>query len=119
MGLQIPNISAREQQITFAEFEAFLARPENQGQLFELIHGRIVEKVPTQAHGMTVVNIATEVKIFSRTRGIGRVGVAILHRLPTDEYNGRQPDLSFYLDTETPIVTHGAMPKMLDLAQKC
>ena len=101
---------------TFAEFETFLDQPENSDRLFELINGEIIEKVPTQKHGVVTVNIATDFKNYSRQNKFGRVGVEVLHRNPGDKYNGRQPDISFYVDVTEPLVEEGAMRRMPDLA---
>lgn len=101
---------------TFQEYEAFINLPENSDRLFELINGEIVEKVPTQEHGVITVNIATDFKIYSRQNQFGRVAVEVLHRDPDDNHNGRQPDISFYVDASDPLVDEGAMPRMPDLA---
>ncbi|MEZ4668149.1 MAG: Uma2 family endonuclease [Anaerolineae bacterium] len=101
---------------TFADFETFIDQPENSDRLFELINGEIVEKVPTQQHGMVTVNIATDFKVYSRQNKFGRVGVEVLHRNLDDNYNGRQPDISYYVNTAEPIVKEGAVPHMPDLA---
>lgn len=101
---------------TFEEFEAFINLPENSERLFELINGEIVEKVPTQEHGVIAVNISTDFKIYSRQNKFGRVAVEVLHRDPNDNYNGRQPDISFYVDASEPVTKKGAMSRMPDLA---
>lgn len=88
---------------TFEEFEAFISQPQNSDRLFELINGEIVEKVPTQEHGVIAANITTDFKIYSRQNKFGRVAVEVLHRDPNDNYNGRQPDVSFYVDATEPI----------------
>lgn len=44
---------------TIEEFEEFIARPENGDRVFELIHGEIVEKVPTEEHSMAIESIFT------------------------------------------------------------
>ncbi len=101
---------------TFEEFEAFISQSQNIDRLFELINGEIVEKVPTQEHGIIMVNISTDFKIYSRQNNFGRVGAEVLHRITTDNYNGRQPDVSFYVDTSEPIGKKGAMSHMPDIA---
>ena len=101
---------------TLDEFEAFTTRPENRDRQFELINGEIVEKMPTQEHGIIALNIGAEIRAYIRAVGSGRVGVEIRHRLPGDEHNARQPDIAYYADNETPIVERGAVPHMPDLA---
>jgi Uma2 family endonuclease len=52
----------QEKLYTVDEFETFIARPEHADRLFELINGEIVEKMPTQRHGVVTVNISAELK---------------------------------------------------------
>lgn len=42
---------------TVEEFDEFIARPENRDRLFELLRGEIVEKVPTQQHGLITLKL--------------------------------------------------------------
>lgn len=41
-----------KQHVTVDEFEAFIERPANADRRFELIHGRIVEKIPIEEDGI-------------------------------------------------------------------
>ena len=41
-------MAIQPQLCTVAEFDRFIALPEHRDQFFELIHGEIVEKVPTE-----------------------------------------------------------------------
>ncbi len=103
-----------EQKTTVDAFEIFIAQhPKN---LFELIHGKIIEKVPTEQHGIIAVNISAEIKIYLKTHPIGQVGVEVRHRKPDDKFNDRMPDISFRKIQSDEIVTHGAVPSMPDLA---
>ncbi len=101
---------------TVDEFEEFIARPENRDRLFELINGEIVEKVPTQKHGMIALKSGARILAWIEQGNPGRVAVEVRHRMPGDKYNSRQPDVSYYADTTTPVVERGAMPRMPDLA---
>jgi len=102
---------------TVDELEEFIARPENRDRSFELIHGEIVEKaMPTQEHGIIALNFGSEMRVFTKAHNLGRVGVEVLYRMPEDEHNARQPDISFYADISMPVVRKGAMPRMPDLA---
>ena len=101
---------------TVEEFEAFIKRPENRDRLLELINGEIVEKMPTEEHGIIVLTIGTEIRIYLKENPIGRVGVEIRHHTPDDQYNDRIPDISFTADTTTPVVTQGAVQRFPDLA---
>lgn len=93
-----------------------LAQPENRERLLELVHGEIVEKMPTEEHGIIVLRIGSRLLIFVEANNLGRVGVEIRHRNPEDNYNDRLPDISFTADTTTPVVTEGAVLRLPDLA---
>ncbi len=77
---------------TIEEFERFLALPENADRLFELIDGEIVEKMPTEEHGLIKVNIATELRNFTKPLGLGRVtSEPRARQTPDNRYNSRLP----------------------------
>jgi Uma2 family endonuclease len=102
---------------TVDEFEAYIALPENRDRQLELIDGDIVEKnVPTERHGITAANFVTEVRIYLKQNPIGRVAVEVRYRRPGDQYNARQPDVSFRADRSQAVVEKGAVPQMPDLA---
>lgn len=101
---------------TVDAFEHFLALPENRDRRFELINGEIVEKMPTEEHGIIVLWIGSRLLIFVDLNKLGRVGVEIRHRNPNDGYNDRLPDISFIADTTSPVVRQGAMERFPDLA---
>ena len=102
---------------TFDEFEAFIKRPENIARHFELIHGEIVEKaMPTEEHGIIIHTLSSEIYIFLKANPIARAEIEVRYKMPNDDHNGRQPDLSVMVDTKTPIVRKGAVPRMPDLA---
>lgn len=104
----------KEKEITVEEFEQFLRLPEYQGRLFELINGEIVEKMPTEEHGMIVMNIGIAIGNFIKKHKLGRVGAEIRYRKLSDRYNSRQPDLSFS-SGYSPVITSGAAPRMPEL----
>lgn len=104
-----------ERQLTTEEFETFLHQPENQERLFELIHGEIVEKMPTEEHGVIVINIGTAIRLFLKQTPIGRVGAEVRYRLPKDRFNAPMPDLSVN-SGQRPIVREGSVPQMPELA---
>ncbi len=102
---------------TIAEFEAFIARPENLDRHFELIHGEIVEKaMPTEEHGIIIHTLSGEIYIFLKANPIARAEIEVRYKMPKDDHNGRQPDLSVVVDMQTPIIRKGAVPRMPDLA---
>ena len=100
--------------ITVTEFEAFLSQHPN--GLYELIHGEIVEKVPTQEHGVIATKISARLLVFMEDNGIiGHVAVEARFRPADDEHNDRLPDVSVHL-TEKPPVAEGAVEGMPNLA---
>lgn len=105
----------RERLYTVEEFERF-AEADSERRL-ELINGEIVEKIPTEEHGVVVLNIGASLKVYLKREGIsGRVGVEIRHRRPEDRRNSRIPDLSLRLNPTQPVVTQGSLLQMPDLA---
>ena len=106
----------RTEPITVEAFEQFELLPENADRLFELINGEIVEKVPTEEHGIIVLNIASPVREWIRQYKRVRVGVEIRHQLPKDRHNARLPDISYRIDTSAPVVRKGGVPVMPNLA---
>ena len=86
------SVIQRTEPITVEAFEQFELLPENADRLFELINGEIVEKVPTEEHGIIVLNIAAPVREWVRQYKRGRVGVEIRHNRPGDRHNARLPD---------------------------
>jgi Uma2 family endonuclease len=107
---------AGKQAVTVAEYEDFIVQPENLERRFELIEGEIVEKMPTQQHGIITLNLAGELRAFVRGNGLGRVAVEARYRPPDDTENDRLPDISFVADLSKPVTEDGAVPFMPDLA---
>lgn len=101
---------------TVEAFEQIADEPENSERLLELINGEIVEKVPTEEHGIIVVNISTSIKLYLKQHSGGRVGTEIRHRAVGDKYNARLPDVSVRLGIDNPVVTQGSVMQMPDLA---
>lgn len=96
-----------------AEFEAFLAEADG---LWELIHGEVIAKMPTEEHGVIAANIARHLGNFIDEKGIkGYLGVEIRHRKQGDAYNVRMPDVSFRF-AKNALVTQGAVAQMPDFA---
>jgi len=101
---------------TVDEFEAYIERPENVERRFELIHGEIVEKMPTEEHGIIVLRIGSRLFVFVQQHGLGYVAVEVRHQLPGEVHNARIPDISFIAGTDRVPVRTGAVPRMPDLA---
>lgn len=106
---------APDRPLTADEFERMLALPENQDRLLELVNGRIVEKMPTEEHGVIAHNIDFALGFYNRQHKVGRVGVEVRQRLPHDQLNSRMPDISFS-SARRLIVRKGGVPEMPDLA---
>jgi Uma2 family endonuclease len=106
----------RVQVITTGKFNEIAEATENKGRLLELVHGEVVEKMPTETHGKLAALIAYFLLAFIRLHGIrAHVGVEVRHQMPDDAYNSRLPDVSLRLSAAPP-VSDGAVPQMPDLA---
>jgi Uma2 family endonuclease len=101
---------------TVSEFEDFLGQPENRGRLFELINGEIIEKMPTEEHGVIVMKLGARLVIYVEAHQLGRVASETRYQMPQDEHNGRLPDISFRSNPDTPVVRQGPVMQMPDLA---
>jgi Uma2 family endonuclease len=111
MALSVPD------RVKVDVFEVFLTRPENRGRQFELIDGAIVEKMPTEEHGVIAGNFYAALRDFVRPRGLGRVLVEARYQVEGDPVNVRQPDVSFTrTERLQPLVTRGASPTLPDIA---
>lgn len=99
--------------MTATEFEAFLA--EHDG-LWELIHGEIIAKMPTEQHGVIAANIVRYIGNFIEGQAIqGYLGVEIRHQKQGDNYNVRMPDVSVRF-AKSAMVTQGVVTQMPDFA---
>jgi Uma2 family endonuclease len=101
---------------TVAEFEAFLALPENRDRNFELIDGEIIEMMPTEEHGEIAAFFTIEIGIYLKQNPIGVVGLEVRHRMPGDDLNSLLPDVSVRKDIDRPRIKKGAVPDMPPLA---
>lgn len=100
---------------TLAEFEDFIAQPENADWHFELVNGEIVQKLPTFLHGFIIAILTTALMNYLRDNPVGRAAVEARYRVSHDERNDLIPDLS-YVGIDKPIISKGAAPFMPDLA---
>lgn len=109
-------VQTEVQVIAASEFEAILQASENRERLLELVHGEVVEKMPTEEHGKLAALIAHFLLAFILPRGIkAHVGVEVRHEAPDDQYNSRLPDVSLRL-SDAPPVASGVVRQMPDLA---
>lgn len=120
MTLLIKNELTQERQspkrkYTVGEFEQLFTEAEHGDRLLELIHGEIVEKMPTEEHGVVAGNAVFALRSYVQTHKSGRVAVEVRHRIPEDEWNSRIPDVS-YSTVRRALVTKGSVPAMPDLA---
>jgi Uma2 family endonuclease len=106
-----------QERYTVEQFEAFLALPENDDRLFELIDGEIVEKMPTELHNIIRQIVLIAIWSFVVPRRLGRVTSDTRTRAsPDDRYNDRLPDIGFTTAARLlPIVERGAVPQIPDL----
>lgn len=102
---------------TLEDFEVFIAQPENAERRFELIHGEIVEKVPTEEHSLLIGNLYLFLRLYNDAHDLGRVAFEVRRKVPGDDHNARLPDLEFTSKARLlPVVREGAVPQMPDLA---
>ena len=107
---------ARVQVITTSEFHNVAQSAAAEDRLLELVHGEVVEKMPTEAHGKLAALIAYFLLAFIRPRGIrAHVGVEVRHEAPGDIYNSRLLDVSLRF-SDAPPTAEGAVLQMPDLA---
>lgn len=108
---------AQTKPITMVEFEEFLALPEHQDRRFELVHGEIVEKMPSEYHNLISGNLYFFLRLFLQSKDIGQVSYETRYRAnPDDTENDRIPDISFTTRARLmPVVTQGAVPQIPDL----
>ena len=99
---------------TQREYEAITA--EHAERRFELIHGELVEKMPTQLHAAIVSLLTFFMMAYLRENTTGYALVEARYSLPDDPANVRIPDLSYIGRVRGPLVTQGAAPYMPDLA---
>ena len=107
--------------ITADEFEAYIHKPEHAERHLELIHGEIIEDMPTEEHGMIVSNIHGHLWTHVRAHKVGRVVVEV--RRKADDYNVRLPDVDFTSNArlqdrqgDEQVVRQGPVSQMPDLA---
>lgn len=99
------------QKYSVEEFEKIVDQQPD--QLLELIHGEIVEKVPTPEHAVIAAAIATFLNNHVMENRLGIVGVEGRHQIGSD--NSRLPDVSFKANLNRPLPSK-KFPYMPDLA---
>jgi Uma2 family endonuclease len=114
MTMLVLEAVSERQGVTVDEFERLLTAPENSDRLLELIEGEVVEKMPTEEHGLVTSNFVYALSSYNRQHKLGRVVTEVRHRLPGDTHNSRLPDVSFS-STRRPLVREGSVPEMPDL----
>jgi Uma2 family endonuclease len=107
---------AVEQQLyTVETFEAL--EPGQGKRRLELVHGELVETMPTEFHAMIAATVAMFLGLFVRQNNLGRVTVEARYRSPDDPHNARIPDVSFTRkERALPVTKKGSVPQMPDLA---
>lgn len=90
--------------------------PAYAGQRLELINGKIVAMSPGQEHGIIVLNLGSEMRVFVKAGDLGVVAVEVGHYDPEDPHNVRLPDISFVKKSRVQQVEKGYVPYMPDLA---
>jgi Uma2 family endonuclease len=101
--------------MTYADFDRYASMPANRDRLLELFEGEVIEKMPTQRHGIVAIKIGARLLAYAEKYG-GRVGTEIRHKLPKDDDNALQPDVAYYHHSDEPIIERGATPYMPTVA---
>jgi Uma2 family endonuclease len=101
---------------TVEEFEDFIALPENQDRLFELINGEIVEKMPTQLHALIASLFNLFLGVYMQQNPIGWVFTELRIKLPDDEQNDTLPDVAVVLKENRKLDPDAPLTYMPDLA---
>ena len=110
-------LAESKQAISLEAYEAFLGLPENEGHVFELIDGEIIEKVTNEEHAVICALVVGELYIYLKINACGRLKVEARYRADDDEQNDRIPDISFtHNDRIQPLTRGGAVLQMPDLA---
>ncbi len=101
--------------MTGEAFAQFLAT--HQDGLYELLHGEIVEKMPTEEHAKIAGIILGELYLYLKQHPEikAHLGPQVRYRPEVDPYNDRLPDVAVRL-SDRPPVRRGAVPGMPDLA---
>ena len=101
--------------ITGETFDQFLVT--HVDGLYELVHGEIVEKVPTQEHAKIAGIILGELYLYLKQHPEikAHLGPEVRYRPEGDLYNDRLPDVAVRLSDQPP-VRRGAVPGMPNLA---
>lgn len=98
------------------QLSTLLEAADNADRLLELIHGELVEKMPTEEHGKLAALIAHFLLAHVLPNGIqAHVGVEVRHELPDDRLNSRLPDVSLRLSDDAPVKS-GPVRRFPDLA---
>ena len=71
-----------EKLITAEEFERMVEQPPYSEGLYELIDGEIVQKMPTEDHGLAQVNIATALNLYRKRSARASIGSLHVSRDP-------------------------------------
>jgi Uma2 family endonuclease len=101
---------------TRQEYEALMAKPENEERLLERIYGEIVEKMPKQLHALIASLLGGFLFVYLREHPIGWLFSEVRISLPDDDQNDRIPDIAFALkegraiDPDAPL---NYMPELL------
>lgn len=101
---------------TVDDFDTFISHPINRERRFELINGEIIEKVPTQKHGVITLNLGAEMRAVVKARSLGRVAVEARYRPVGNNLNDLIPDVSYVSDLARPVTEEGPVLGLPDLA---
>lgn len=110
-------MSLQERLYTATEFAAFTRQSAHEARRYELIHGEIVEKMPTEEQAQLAGIFAGEFHLYLKLHPElrARFGVEARFQPAGDDSNVRMPDV-FFRYTDAPPVTQGPVIGMPDVA---
>jgi Uma2 family endonuclease len=104
-----------KQKLTLADYDVFIAQPENAGRIFELIDGEIVEKMPSFTPSRVAANLVFLIRTYLIGQPIGYLtGADGGYRMPDGQLY--IPDVGFILIAHLPAIPDREVPVPPDLA---
>ncbi len=109
-------MAVQKERVTVDEFERIIAQAENTDRRLELINGEIIEKMPTQLHGLILHVLHGFLFMFFREHPIAWAFSEARYQLPSDRNHSFIPDLSIVLREGKTLTERGAAAYMPDIA---
>ena len=106
-----------EQVMTVAEFESFIALPENAERRFELFNGEMIETSPSEWHAVIAGKLHGHMFMYLQNNPGGRLLIEARFQSPEDNTTSVIPNISYTTaDRVRPVVKEGPIHQFPDLA---